>query len=384
PPEGIAVTRVPTMPSLFPERRLIEFAKDRDKEKTHRDSVVKPAVKGIMGHSHGHGNGLIKFHGMGKRNEEPVDVDTLANVVGKSKVTVVPGLGSLDPPASTKTPKLPNVSSKSGSASRVHFQEPTNADNQQVQHLEPQSQHHKETCPIYETHQSTSSITLTQTKTVNWQDWKQRVATAPDITDQFQTLYTNPKIAPSHHLGMIPRYFAHNSNPTMRFDYGSSSNVGATDRLMVWVTRARQGVVDDEERELRKRLNRVADGGGGGGAVVGEAVVGGEKGFNVGVVGVGAGEPKIMGNELEEDKRVVLILSSHLWDGGGNVRRARDGSLAYSIERKIVANRHSLVLRDQDGRKLWKLAERPGWTGWNYDLYRYKLSSSPQTTPTSY
>ncbi|KAJ3394764.1 hypothetical protein HDU84_006907 [Entophlyctis sp. JEL0112] len=143
--------------------------------------------------------------------------------------------------------------------------------------------------------------------------------------------------------------------------------VGVPRQLKVWVNRARDGAPKD---------------------VPAPCWWGG-----VGV-GVGAGNPTIRENAMCPENRIVLVVSSHRWSGGGrerkneplrhafpggDVRLASDGSLVYSVERKSVSTNQALILRDNQGRKIWKLSERTGFTGFNYDLYQRRLKQSEST-----
>ncbi|KAI8619342.1 hypothetical protein BC830DRAFT_1104526 [Chytriomyces sp. MP71] len=82
-------------------------------------------------------------------------------------------------------------------------------------------------------------------------------------------------------------------------------------------------------------------------------------------------------------KKIRLLISSHRWNGGGDVRMASNGALIYTIHRKSVANKQALVLKDKNGRSIWKICERAGVTGWNYDFHHSvsRELSSKKGTP---
>ncbi|KAJ3109500.1 hypothetical protein HDU97_005157 [Phlyctochytrium planicorne] len=79
--------------------------------------------------------------------------------------------------------------------------------------------------------------------------------------------------------------------------------------------------------------------------------------------------PKIERNEVVKDPRMAVTLSRHVWDGGGSVRHSADGELVYSVEQRYVGMRHTLFLRNAQNRKVMKIEERHGWSGWNYDVH---------------
>ncbi|KAJ3195673.1 hypothetical protein HK101_011415 [Irineochytrium annulatum] len=141
--------------------------------------------------------------------------------------------------------------------------------------------------------------------------------------------------------------------PGDAFDRAGGVGVGVPARVEQWVKKGRYGGVSGDA------------------IACGWTVGGGEQTW---MKGAGYGG-RILKNVLQEDPRVMLLLSNQDWDGGAAVRKARDGSLVYSVTQKHVAGHRSLFLRDGDGRKLWKITERFGWSGFNYDVHHLQPAS---------
>ncbi|KAI9330975.1 hypothetical protein BDR26DRAFT_870849 [Obelidium mucronatum] len=173
------------------------------------------------------------------------------------------------------------------------------------------------------------------------------------------TLHRHPVgIRPDPSSDFVPREKYAGQKETWAYD---SSEVGAPARLAVWVDRARNGGLFPSQVAEAQITPRNAQ----------------EKNVEEwGGMGVGLGDPRIFENQFRMDKRISLLISSHRWNGGGDVRLSSNGTLIYKIHRKSVGTKQTLILCDTAGRKVWKLSERIGFTGFNYDFYRYILADS--------
>ncbi|KAI8835958.1 hypothetical protein BJ741DRAFT_606409 [Chytriomyces cf. hyalinus JEL632] len=165
-------------------------------------------------------------------------------------------------------------------------------------------------------------------------------------------LLLSPRLIPTKHLHPIHAAPPPQSDFNVALEDGAliQDEVGVPSNLEVWVHRARKGKLHQQRNHLDALKERDLSCWGG--------------------IGVGLGDPQIGRNTIPHDSRIALLLSSHTWNGGGDVRLACNGSLLYTIHRKSVGNKDSLILRDSQGRSIWKISERIGFTGWNYDLFR--------------
>ncbi|KAJ3212109.1 hypothetical protein HDU67_004067 [Dinochytrium kinnereticum] len=156
-------------------------------------------------------------------------------------------------------------------------------------------------------------------------------------------------------------------------DHGAGPHVGSwiPDPFIRWVETARLAV--PSEKGGKKRGGRDAGCVPGVGAPLGSLERGGKGPFVSGKWVAENGEvfvvPRIVRNEVVEDPRIALTLSRHVWDGGGDVRLSSNGDLVYRVEQKFVGARHTLFLRNGKGKKVIKIEERHGWSGYNYDVH---------------
>ncbi|KAJ3083963.1 hypothetical protein HDU99_004478 [Rhizoclosmatium hyalinum] len=196
-----------------------------------------------------------------------------------------------------------------------------------------------------------------------------------------------PRLVPTKHLHPLttptdPASDFHARDASKKDPWShDSTEVGAAQRLGLWVDRARNGGVPSTEC-IETAVPTTVTAGTGTTTTPSSIVVksGGRVAREWGGIGVGLGDPRIAENAFCEDKRITCVVSSHRWNGGGDVRLASDGTLLYKIHRKSIGTKQSLVLCDARGRKIWKLAERTGLTGFNYDLYRFVHDSSSSSS----
>ncbi|KAJ3257829.1 hypothetical protein HK104_007017, partial [Borealophlyctis nickersoniae] len=65
---------------------------------------------------------------------------------------------------------------------------------------------------------------------------------------------------------------------------------------------------------------------------------------------------------------IIYLLAGHVI-GCGDVRAKYSGRLIYAVQRRKSPQGAILFLSDDAGKPAWKISQRPGFRGPNYDLY---------------
>ncbi|KAJ3409951.1 hypothetical protein HDV05_004150 [Chytridiales sp. JEL 0842] len=149
----------------------------------------------------------------------------------------------------------------------------------------------------------------------------------------------------THRHGALARSKSSQTSPAFRFDHGGSIKVGAPPSSSTHLQKVLNAF------QQRPHPSTAPD------------------------AGVHVLDTFIHNNKPRFDSRIRLKLSTVVWNGGATVREARDGRLVYVVQRKVVGDRHSLFLCDSDGRKVWKVSERIGKVGYNYDFHLRSVGS---------